>query len=93
VENRYDDVIRLSDTLPQLAADIIQAAADTVADDGRFIDLAADDHRDPVGLPPGVISGLDREVRPARYLPVPVGMTQAVIAVKTMSARNHINRV
>jgi hypothetical protein len=93
MENRYDDVSRLADAGPKLAAYLIPPAADAVARHGRFVNFAADHYGDPVGLALGVLSRLNGEQRPAGGPAVAMGISQAVIAMEAVRTGKHISLV
>lgn len=93
VKNRYNDIVRAAKTSRLLLNGRVQPAADAVAGNRRFINLAGNYYRGaPVGAP-RVGQRLDAKQRPADYPAATVYMAQAVIAVKAIFSGNHNNRL
>src|SRR5665213_399071 len=60
-----------------------------VAGNRRFVDLARNDYRYPVGFAIGIKSGFDRELRAAGDTALAINMAQTVVAMEAMAPGNH----
>ena len=89
VENRHDNIAGLGNLILYLAHGFIQPAADTVADDGRFIDFLANNYRQAVCSTAVIMDVFNRKKRPADYLAFAINTRQGGLAPKPMLRRNH----